>query len=258
MSAIYTLRERIEEYDLVSDSYLTRRLPVVIILNGRSFRKITSLLQKPFSSKFLEVMCGVVIKLMQEIDGSIIGYSYNDEIVLIARNDQNHNSEAWMDNRIQKIVSAASSIATLEFGRLAKNVGIELFGDATFIARTFVVPNVVEAENCLISFQQNCLYAAITNAAFYELSKKHDPEMVRQTIKEKSVQEKAEMLFSECGIVFEKDYPLPFRRGVAAYRTEKKIAFEGVDTIKRKLIIEMEVPIFTKDRAFLEDIFNNK
>ena len=258
MSVIHTLRDRIEEYDLTSDYYLTRRLPVIIILNGRSFKKITSLLPKPFSSDFLEAMCGVVIKLMSEIDGSVFGYSFNDEIVLIAQNDQTHSSEAWFDNRIQKIVSAAASIATLEFNRLVRINNIELFGDATFTARTFVVPNISETINMLIAKQQECLYSSVSLAAFYELLKKHDVETVRETIKEKSAHEKAEILFNECGISFEKSYPLPFRRGVAAFRKEKEMSIDGVAQIKKKLIIEMDLPIFTKDRQFLENIFNNK
>jgi tRNA(His) 5'-end guanylyltransferase len=256
MAAIHTLRERIEEYDLNSDYYLMRRVPVIIVLNGRSFKKITSLLTKPFSTEFMELMCGVVIKLMQEIDGSIFGYSFNDEIILVIRNDMNHNTEAYFDNRIQKIVSAAASIATLELNRLARSNNIELFGDPTFTAKTFTTPNITEAINTLIYFQQIAFHTAITNATFYELLKTHDIDSVRQTILEKSAQEKAEILFNECGIVFEKNYPLAFRRGVAVYRKEKKITFDGVEQIKKKLTIDVELPIFPKSQEFLGSIFN--
>ncbi len=254
MSVINTLRERIESYDELTDIKLLRRVPVVIILNGRSFKKITSLLQKPFAPEFMELMCGTMIKLSQEIDGTIFSYTYNDSIVIIARNDQNYNTDAWFDNRVQKIVSASAAIATLEFNRLAKTNNIQLFGDPIFIARTFVVPNITEALNTLMAFQQSCYGSALGLTCFYELLKKYDIETVQQTIANRSPQEKIELLFSECGIDFNM-LPLTFIRGVACYRAAKVINIGGDEKIKNKLIVDLKLPLFSKDREFLESIF---
>jgi len=253
---INTLRERIEEYEDSTRLKLTRKLPVITVLNGRSFKKITSLIPKPFAPEFMEIMCATMIKLSQEMDGSIFAYSFNDEIVIISRNDQNIETGAWYDNNIQKIVSASAAIATLEFNRIARINEVQLFGDPVFTAKTFIVPNAMEAINLLIAKQQQAFHSALHMACFYELLKKHDIDTVRQTLTEKSATAKAEILFEECNIDFN-NYPLPFKRGIACYRVPKLVASEEGESIKNKLIIDMEIPLFTKDHEFLGNIFKS-
>lgn len=256
MTVINTLRERIESYEEEADKKLLKKVPVVLIINGRSFKKITSLLVKPFSTEFMELMCATMIKLSHEIDGTTFSYTFNDEIVIVSRNDKNLETGAWYDNRIQKMVSAASSIATLEFNRMAGINKVQLFGDPVFTTKAFVVPNITEAINLLISKQQQAFHAALHLACFYELlKKKHDPDTVRQTLAEKSASGKIEILFEECNIDFN-NYPLPFKRGVAAYRVPKVVQTADGEELKNKLIVDMELPLFVKEHNFLGTIFN--
>lgn len=257
MSVINTLRERIELYEEPTKLKLMRRLPVITVVNGRSFKKATSLLQKPFAPEFMELMCGTMVKLATEIDGTTIGYSFNDEIIIISRNDQSNDTEAYYNNKVQKIVSAAASIATLELNRLARQNDVQLFGDPIFTAKTFVVPNIPEAINLLIHAQQRAFHNALHNASFYELLKKHDIETVQKTLENRSAQEKAEILFNETNTDFN-NYPLPFRRGVATYRQPQLVASDLGEAIKYKLIINMEIPLFTKEHEFLGDIFSGR
>lgn len=252
MSAISTLRERIESYEDLTDVKLLKKLPVIIVLNGRSFKKSTSLLEKPFSAQFMELMCATIIKLSQEIDGTNFVYSFNDEIIIVLRNDQGLNTEAWCNNKIQKIVSTSSSIATLEFNRIAKINNVQLFGDPIFIAHTFVVPNINEAINLLVSKQQQAFHISLYMACFYELLKKYDVETVKQTLIEKNASAKMDLLLEETGIEFN-TYPIPFRRGIAAYRTPTLMS----DEIKHKLTINMDVPLFSKEHEFLTSIFKS-
>jgi tRNA(His) guanylyltransferase len=134
-----SLRDRIMSYERNYDLRIMSKVPVVIVLNGRSFRKITSLLEKPFSLPLIEAFAGTSIKLMQEIDGAMFAYSFNDEIVIIARNDQTIDTTAWFDNKIQKICSATASIATSEFNRLTKLSDLQIIGDPTFTSTVFAV-----------------------------------------------------------------------------------------------------------------------
>lgn len=252
MSVINTLRERIEDYQEVADTKLLKRLPVIIMLNGRSFKKTTSFLAKPFAPEFIELMCATMIKLSHEVDGTVFSYSFNDEIIIVCRNDQNPDTDAWYDNRVQKIASASAAIATLEFNRIANLNNVQLFGDPIFTSKTFVVPNITEAINVLIAKQQQAFHTSLHMACFYELLKKYDPETVKQTLTEKSPAAKAELLFEETGIEFN-NYPLPFKRGIAAYRVPQLAGEE----IKNKLTIDMEIPLFTKDHDFLAGIFKS-
>jgi tRNA(His) guanylyltransferase len=252
---ISTLRERISDYEDISDIKLLKKLPVIIVCNGRSFRKLTSPLQKPFSKQFLELMCGIMLKLCQEIDGTVFGYTFNDEIVIVSRNDSSLDTEAWYDNRIQKIVSAASAIATLECLRLSKSKEIHFFGDPIFITKTFVVPNITEAINTLVLKQQAAFQIALYNTCFYELIKRYSVGVVNQTLADKSTQSKLEILSDECNIDFN-IIGLPFRQGVATYRAPKVINTDGDDKIRNKLIIDTDLPLFAKDQNFLSNILN--
>lgn len=256
MSVINTLRERIELYEEPTNLKLIRKLPVITILNGRSFKKTTSLLPKPFSTEFMELMCGTMIKLAQEVDGTVFSYSFNDEIVIISRNDQSNDTGAWYDNNVQKIVSVSASIATLEFNRLARINDVQLFGDPVFYAKTFVVANIVEAINVLVAKQQQAFHSALHMACYYELLKKHNHETVRQALIDKTATAKAELLFEECNTDFN-NYPLPFRRGIATYRVPTLVASDMGEKFKDKLILDMEIPLFTKEHEFLGNIFKS-
>jgi len=258
MSVINTLRERIELYEEPTKLKLMKKLPVITVVNGRSFKKATSLLTKPFDPAFMEIMCGTMIKLAQEIDGTVLGYLFNDEVIVVSRNDQTNDTEAYYDNKVQKIVSATSSIATLELNRLAKQNDVSLFGDPIFTAKTFVVPNITEVINLLIHFQQRAFHTALWNASFYELLKKYDIETVKKMLLNRSAEEKAEILYAERDISFN-SYPLPFRRGVLTYRKPQRVASSDEGEIfKNKLHIDMEIPLFTKEHEFLGDIFSGR
>jgi tRNA(His) 5'-end guanylyltransferase len=250
-----SLTDRINSYQELSDHQLMKRLPVVIVLNGRSFSKLSSLVDKPFSPDFMELMIAAMVKLCQEVDGVIFAFTFNDQIVVAMRNDQTSNTDAWYNNKIQAIVSAASSLATLEFNKIKDTKDIKLLGDAVFTAKTFVVPSIMELTNTIIHMQQNCFHTALSQACFYELLKRYNSDEVKQMLAGKSPKQKSEILYEECKIDFN-SYPLPFKRGVGAYRSPK--LNPKSQEIKHKLIINDELPLFSHEKDWLFSIFNNK
>ena len=247
-----SLTDRINSYQELNDYQLIKRLPVIIVINGRSFSKTTSLLDKPYSPAFMELMAASMVKLCNEVDGIVFSYTFNDQIVLILKNDQNANTEAWYGNKIQSIVSATSSIATLEFNKVKDINGVNIIGDAIFTAKTFVVPNTVELINTIIHMQQNCFHAALSQAAFYELLKIHGSDKSKKILNGKNPKQKAEILFNECGVEFN-NYPLPFKRGIATYKAPKINPYNN--EIKHKFIINDELPLFTQEKNWLFSIF---
>ena len=254
--AIHTLQDRIRSYEDLTDIKLMKGLPIIISLNGRAFRKTTSLLQKPFSSEFTDLMTAVMIRLASEVDGTIFVYGFNDEVILVARNDQTIDTQAWYDNRVQKIVSAVSSLATCEFGKLAKSNNINVLGDPIFVASVFAVLNTTEAINVLVAKQQQAQHIALYQACYYELLKRHDIDTVKQSIVNKTAQEKADLLFEVCRIDYT-DYDISFRRGIATFRAPKVINTGTNEEIRNKLVIEKSLPIFSKEPAFLDNIFRS-
>lgn len=249
-----SLSDRIKSYQDLSDHQLMKRLPVVIVLNGRSFSKLSSLVEKPFCAHFMELMCASMVKLCQELDGVVFSFTFNDQIVIVLRNDQTNSTDAWYNNKIQAMVSAASSLATLEFNKIKDSKQLKLLGDGIFTAKAFVVPNIAELTNTIIHMQQTCFHTALSQACFYELLKHYDADKVKNILKGKAPKDKSEILFNECKVDFN-SYPLPFKRGVAAYRTPR---FNSkAKEIRHKLILNDELPLFTQEKDWLFSIFKN-
>jgi tRNA(His) guanylyltransferase len=245
------LKDRLESYQALSDYKLLNRVPLILRINGRSFHKITSILEKPYCEKMSECMLSTMLKLCSDIEGALFGYQYNDEIVIVMRNDQSLDTNPWYDNRIQKIVSVVSSIASLHFNRCAIELELDLLGEAIFTAEIFAVPNIMEAVNTMIYKQQHNFYTSIQFSCFYELlKKKFDKSTIKEMIGNLSVDDKIQLLSQECNIDFN-SYPSAFRRGSACYKVPKVID----QSVKNKWQINSQLPIFTKDQAFLSNIF---
>lgn len=243
----FKLKDRIESYQDQSDYKLLNKLPIVIVVNGRSFAKATSLLDKPYSEKFSEYMLEAALKLCSQIEGAIFAYHHNDEIVIISRNDQSLETVPWVDNKIQKLSSLSSSIATLQFASCSD---LNLLSEPYFYSTVFTVPNLSEAVNTIVYKQQQNFHTSLQLACFYELLKKYDKEIIKEMLQGLSFDEKIELLSQECDVDFNK-YPAIFRRGAACYKTPKVIG----DNMKNKWIINEDLPIFTKDQSFLANIF---
>ncbi len=248
-----SLRDRIISYQQVSNFTLTSKLPIVITLNGRSFRKITSLIAKPYSEKFIEVMGKVLIKLASDIEGAIFLYSFNDEIHIVIKNDQNIDSENWYNNNIQKMVSASASLASITFLKCAQELKMDIIGDPVFLAKAFVLPNITEIHNYLIFAQHQASQVAIEMACHYELLKKYDIDAVLSLTKNKSVEEKYDLLFQECKTDLQ-SWPMAFWRGFACYRAAKMVQTTYGLESKLKLTINTELPFFSKNPKFLSEI----
>lgn len=251
--ASQTIKDRISSYEEAANYKLLSRVPIVIRVNGRSFSKITSLLDKPYCAKFAECMASTMMQLCLEIEGAVFAYSFNDEIIIIARNDQNLETIPWYDNRVQKISSVTSSISTLHFSNLSNAMDLELMGDPVFLSNAFTVPNIVEAANTIISKQQQNFQTAIQSACLYELLKKYNKNTIKEMLAGLTSDEKIDLLLQECNVSFN-DYPVAFRRGIACYRAPKII---NNDIVKNKWVINNDLPIFTQDGSFLLNIIKN-
>jgi len=245
------LKDRIISYLENSDHKLMARVPLVITINGRAFAKGSELLDKPYDSKFSECILSTTLKLCNEIEGALFGYQHNDEIVIIARNDQSPDTSPWYDNKIQKICSVTSSIATMHFNSCANAIELNMVSEPIFSSQVYTLPNIAEAVNAMIFKQQQNFHTSVQFACFYELlAKKFDKHHVKEMLNGLSVDEKIDLLDQECGVNFN-EYPMAFKRGVACYLAPKLT--NGV--VKNKWMLNPDLPIFTKDQSFLSNIF---
>ena len=244
-----------DNYENRAKTYLTRRSPVIIRLDGKAFHSFTKGFQKPYDEIFHEAMNSTLQYLCKNIQGCKFGYTQSDEISLLLTDYDTINTDAWFDYSVQKMCSVAASMATLMFNRYFrdavnkrftgkienfdyfKTVSLARDKGAMFDARCFSIP-ASEVTNCFVWRQQDATRNAIqmlgqTYFSHTELHKKNT-DMIQ------------EMLWQK-GINFN-DMPIEFKRGVCCY----KRAIEVNGAARSEWYIDKFCPIFTQDREYIE------
>lgn len=268
-----SLGDRMKGYENISRTYLTRRIPVIIRVDGKAFHTFTKGMKKPFDHILMQTMQATMMGLCSNIQGCVFGYTQSDEITLVLTDYNKITTNGWFDYNIQKMSSISASMSTLIFNReLVKRVGTigELYAEAwhtseeedkymatlekaiergaMFDSRVFTIPKE-EVCNCLIWRQQDATRNSIESAgrAYYT-----DKELFKVNCS--GIQD----LLHQKGINWN-DYPVAFKRGSACYRElcEAKIpnptnSSETLTVMRNKWKLDTEIPVFTQDRDFVE------
>lgn len=252
-----SLGDRQKDYEKAFDYEMIRRTPVIVRVDGRGFSKLTRKLQRPYEPIFLEAMAETMFYLVSEMAGAVFAYQQSDEITFVLRNDQTLDSEPWYGNRIQKLCSISAALATkgLEKALAKHETKLPLVGDGIFDARVFAVPTISEAVNNLIWRQQDCTRNAVSNATQALLGKKIGKKTAFNLLKGKSVKDRIELLKEECEIDFFEEFPAAFKSGVGAYKMPIVIPTStGIDSTRKKWILDWELPNFVTSRDFVYNI----
>ena len=104
-------------YENVSKTYLTRRMPVIVRLDGKAFHSFTRNFEKPFDDTLSNAMQRTMEYLCKNVEGCVFGYTQSDEISLLLVDYKNLNTDAWFNYAVQKCVSVVSSMATMAFNK---------------------------------------------------------------------------------------------------------------------------------------------
>lgn len=252
-----------ENYENRSKTYLTRRCPAIIRIDGKAFHTFTKGFKKPYDEIFHKAMNETMRYLCKNIQGCKIGYTQSDEITLLLTDYETITTDAWFDYSVQKMCSVSASLATFAFNRyFAKfareytenpDIFVSANSDedvkqnkenckyaltlinaidkgALFDSRCFSIP-ADEVVNCFIWRQQDATKNAISMLARCYFSDKqcHD----------KNGSELQDMLMDEYKVNFN-DMPIEYKRGVCCIRTENGWK------------IDKEIPVFTKNREYIE------
>jgi tRNA(His) guanylyltransferase len=153
---------------------LTRRMPVILRLDGKAFHTLTRGMERPFDDNFQKAMQYVAIGLCQECQGAKCAYVQSDEISILLTDFDALQTEAWFDYNLQKMVSVAAGWASVLFSRWTKK-------RAVFDCRAFNVPKE-EVCNYFIWRQQDWIRNSIQMLAHAhyshkELHKKNTKDM---------------------------------------------------------------------------------
>ena len=260
------LGDRMKRYEYVSRNYLTRRLPVIIRLDGKSFHTFTRGLKRPFDDILVKSMQDTMKYLCENIQGCVLGYTQSDEITLVLVDYQSREGDSWFDNNIQKMASVSSSMATLAFSKSflnntwnylecvidtdSRDVDYEntltsKFSTAMFDSRVFTLPKE-EVVNCLIWRQNDATRNSIMSVGQANFS--------HQQLHKKNCNDIQDMLMLEKGINWN-DYPTTLKRGSCCIKTTFKIN-EGTDeeAVRTKWTIDNEIPIFTQYKNYVNKL----
>ncbi len=115
---------------------LTRRMPVIIRLDGKAFHTLTKNREKPFDLRFRKSMVETALYLCREIQGAKCAYVQSDEISILLTDFDRLTTEAWFDYNLQKMTSISAAIASTYFTKDYCGV----FEYALFDSRAFNIP----------------------------------------------------------------------------------------------------------------------
>lgn len=255
MSAKDKIGDRMKEnYENRAKTYLTRRTPVIIRIDGKAFHSFTKNFQRPFDPVFHEAMNSTLEYLCKNIQGCKLGYTQSDEISLLLTDYDMLTTDAWFDYNVQKMCSVAASMATLAFNRSFASAAMNWWDShsiecpedanlfkayhkaiqegAMFDARCFNIPES-EVCNAFIWRQQDAIRNSIQMLGQSQFSS--------QKLHGKNCDEIKEMVLEKAGISFD-CLSIEFKRGVCCFKNKES----------SRWILDMESPLFQENRNYIE------
>lgn len=114
---------------------LSRRMPVIIRVDGKAFHTYTRGLNRPFDAGLINSMITAATSVAEEMQGCKAVYVQSDEASFLLTDYDTLNTEAWFDYNKSKIETIAASTMTVWF-----NHKQDMERKAMFDARSFNVP----------------------------------------------------------------------------------------------------------------------
>lgn len=222
-----SLGDRMKGYEKAYNITFPQRLPVIIRCDGRAFHTLLRGLS-PFDEHVKNAMYAASRALLEHIQGAKLVYTQSDEITVFVNNYTSLECQSWFGNKLQKMVSIAAAIASVEFS-------LKYGEKVQFDARAFVLPKE-EVCNNFIWRQQDATRNSIQSTAHRFYAHK---ECVG-----KNCDDLQDMIFQK-GVNWN-DLPIWQKRGACMFKAE-----DGV-------VIDEAIPIFTQDRDYIDRwVFSN-
>lgn len=167
-------------YENRSKTFLIRRMPVILRLDGKAFHTLTRKAEKPFDTRIEQAMSIAMQAVCKEVSGAKIAFTQSDEISILLVDYDKLTTEAYFDYQVQKMCSVCASIAsvafTLDYGKTAH-----------FDCRVFNIPKE-EVSNYFLWRQKDWIRNSVSMLAQAYFSQKQ--------LHKKSQQDMHEMLHS--------------------------------------------------------------
>ena len=246
-----------EYYEQIPKIKLTRRMPVIIRIDGRSFHSFTKNFVRPFDDVLIKSMQETMKHLCENIQGCVLGYQQSDEISLVLVDYKSLNSSAFFDYEVQKICSITASMATMAFNKYyRKNIQVyslpssidfmpkekqEIFinqhriyfskiDSAMFDSRCFNIPKE-EVTNYFYWRQLDAIRNSIQMVG--------QANFTHKELQNKSCRNIEDMLLEQKGINWN-DLPIYQQRGCCCIKEK----YQNENIIRTHWIVDKEIPIF--------------
>lgn len=272
-----TLGDRMKNnYENISRYYLTRRMPIITRIDGKSFHTFTKGFKKPFDDILVKTMQETMKYLCENIQGCVLGYTQSDEISLVLVDYAELTTDAWFGNNLQKMCSVSASMATLAFNKaFTRNISkqskrlytehleekdasyietleVAMNKGAMFDSRVFTIPKE-EVCNYMLWRQQDATRNSILSVGQANFSHKD--------LHGKSCNNIQDMLMTQKGINWN-DCATTLKRGSCCIKVDDGLAqYDEAGNIcgytqRSQWIIDNEIPIFSQDRNYIERLIN--
>lgn len=209
--------DRMKGYENVFSMELTKRIPVIVRIDGRAFHTITrKRFKKAWSMEFVEQMIEVAKVVAKEMNCSFC-YCQSDEVSFLLTDYRTIKTQPWFSYDVRKMISISASIAAATFSRVYGSL-------ASFDSRAFTLPQD-DVVNYFLWRQKDATRNAIQMAGRENYSHKQ--------LHKKSCNDIQELLFQK-GINFDK-YPVVRKRGFCIVNGE----------------YDDNIPIFSKDNKYI-------
>jgi len=232
-------------YEATSKSFLLRRTPVIIRIDGKAFHTFTKKfkdvsVQSPFSTNLHTCMVSTTATLVEQIQNCVLAYTQSDEISLLLVDWQNHETQQWFNGGLQKMASVSASIATAAFNRrlqMFPNYKAESFKDlALFDSRVYNLPRE-EVTNYFIWRQQDASRNSVQMLGHHHFSQKEMHGLNNSQVQDKLMLERN---------VNWNDLDVWMKRGTCVMENPKVLDSSS------PVYVDEDIPIFTTQRNYIE------
>ncbi len=240
-----SIGDRMKGYEHTSRSFLQRRTPTIIRVDGKAFHTWTkrlrdvdgSLTTGPYSDLMHKTMVATATTMMQLMQNATLAYIQSDEISILLNDWKTLKTDQWYSANIQKIASVSASIAATAFnffydGDAPQNI----YDLAQFDARVFNLPKE-EVANYFIWRQQDATRNSINMLGQFHFSHK--------ALHGKNVSQVQDMLVLEKQTHWNQQ-PTWAKRGSCV------IANFGSFDSSQAFVRDEVIPIFTRNRGYIE------
>jgi tRNA(His) guanylyltransferase len=214
------------DYEDAYRIFLPRRSYVVIRVDGKNFHTYTQDLPRPYHRPLADAMDAAAMVLTKEMIGCQFAYGQSDEYSFLLTDFSTPRSKMWFDGNIQKMASVSSSLFASAFARNFPSPQL-----AAFDARVFTIPDRADVSQYFVWRQ--------LDASANSLNMLASSLYTHDELQGKSESEKHDLIHA-AGRNWN-DEPSDFKRGRMIRRSDSG------------WIVDLEIPIFHRDRYFLDN-----